>query len=176
MSPPDTEDQVLIAIRQIIKAVSLQSYHIQQTFGLTGTQLLLLREAGRREGSAGGELAKALSLSHATVTTILDRLESRGLVVRTRSTADRRRFVVQLTEEGRRLLSEAPPPLQSRFLEEFRRLAEWEQTLILSSLQRVAAMMHAEKLEAVPVLMEGQGKPSERESVEFLENVGVPED
>lgn len=167
----DTEDQVLIALRRIIKAISLQSSYIQQAYGLTGTQLLLLREVARREEVAGGELAKALSLSHASVTTILDRLENKGLVVRTRSATDRRRFIVDLTEEGHRILANAPPPLQSRFIDEFRRLEDWEQTLILSSLQRVAAMMHAEKLEAVPVLMEGGGKPSERESAEFLEKV-----
>jgi DNA-binding MarR family transcriptional regulator len=172
----DSEHRVLIALRRITKAISLQSLYLQRTFGLTGTQLLLLRETARREEVSGGELAKALSLSHASVTTILDRLENRGLIVRTRSTTDRRRFIVDLTVEGHKILNNAPPPLQSQFIGEFRRLEEWEQTLILSSLQRVATMMHAEQLEAAPVLMEGEGTPTERESIEFLETVRASEE
>jgi len=42
--------------------------------------------------------------------------------------------------------------LQDDFVASFQKLADWEQTLILSSLQRVAQMLQAEQMEVVPSL------------------------
>ena len=59
------------------------------------------------------------------------------------------------TAKGLRLLESAPSPLQDRFRSEFSKLEEWEQTQMLASLQRIAAMMDAEQLDAAPVLTTG---------------------
>ncbi|HEY2703573.1 MAG TPA: MarR family transcriptional regulator [Candidatus Dormibacteraeota bacterium] len=48
-----------------------------------------------------GEQAQHLALSRATATELVDRLESKGLVVRIRDGHDRRRVIVSLTEAGR---------------------------------------------------------------------------
>jgi DNA-binding MarR family transcriptional regulator len=145
------EEGVLLALRRIARAASVHSRHIQQTYGLTSPQLFLLRELARREEATGGELAKAASLSHATVTGVIDRLERRGLLSRQRSERDKRRIFARITEAGRALLDAAPPPLQFRFLHEFRKLRDWEQSLLVASLQRVAGMMEsAEEQRAVP--------------------------
>ncbi|MFD3657513.1 MarR family winged helix-turn-helix transcriptional regulator [Streptomyces sp. 24-1644] len=56
--------------------------------------------AGRGGAAAPSELAADLDLAPASVTGRLDVLERRGLVRRTPSTTDRRRVVVELTEEG----------------------------------------------------------------------------
>ena len=101
------------------------------------------------------DIAKAVSLSLATVTTILNRLERNGIVNRARSSVDRRRVIVTLTEEGRDLKSSAPKPLQDSFVDRFTRLESWEQHLIVASLERVAAMMDADDLDAAPLLASG---------------------
>jgi hypothetical protein len=59
------------------------------------------------------------------------------------------------TAAGLKLLDAAPSPLQDRFRFEFSKLEEWEQTHMLATLQRIAAMMDAEELEAAPVLTTG---------------------
>jgi len=96
-----------------------------------------------------------VSLSQATVTTILDRLEHRKLVYRVRSTQDKRKVHAHLTSEGAEILSRAPNPLQEDFTRKFQSLAEWEQTMILASLQRVANMMDADNIDAAPMLTVG---------------------
>ena len=58
-----------------------------------------------------GELAAAIRLSRGAVTTVLDRLERRGLVIRTRDPGDRRRVTLKLTPEANRLAWEAYGPL-----------------------------------------------------------------
>ena len=102
-----------------------------------------------------GTIADKVSLSQATVTTILDRLEHRKLVYRVRNTQDKRKVHAHLTDEGAELLARAPNPLQEDFIQKFQSLAEWEQTMILASLQRVANMMDADDIDASPVLTVG---------------------
>lgn len=56
-----------------------------------------------REGPlTAGELAGRLHLSTGAVTTVIDRLEKKGLAHRVRDTSDRRRVLVELTDEARR--------------------------------------------------------------------------
>lgn len=123
-----------------------------QKSGLSTPQLILLREIAQHTSIPTGTLSANVSLSHATVTSILDRLVAKGLVSRRRSEADRRKVLVQLTDAGREKLREAPSLLQEEFGERFDKLQPWEQTLILSSLQRVVAMMQAGGLPTSPVL------------------------
>ena len=99
-----------------------------------------------------GQLAKAISLSQATVTTIIDRLESRQLISRIRSASDKRKVYLELSDAGRDTLSKAPPLLQEQFIRQFSALAQWEQSMILASLQCVAEMMDAQHIDASPVL------------------------
>ncbi|WP_051687337.1 MarR family winged helix-turn-helix transcriptional regulator [Microbulbifer sp. HZ11] len=148
----DKIEEVLITLRRLIRATDLHSKQLVKTAGLTAPQLLLL-QAIREQGQVTiGALAKEISLSQATVTTILDRLERRGLVYRERSSEDKRKVHAYLTDKGADIIRDAPTPLQEHFVKQFRDLREWEQSMIISSLQRVALMMDAEHIDASPVL------------------------
>jgi hypothetical protein len=60
-----------------------------------------------------------------------------------------------VTPAGHKILEKTPSLLQDRFRSELAKLEEWEQTLTLATLQRIATMMEAEELEAAPVLVTG---------------------
>ncbi len=145
-------DQVLIALRRIMRAVDLHSRSLTQRYGLTGPQLVILRELSRLGEVSGSELARAVSLSLPTVIGILTRLEKRRLVSRRRSEIDKRRVMVCTTSEAEGLLAATPPPLQESFADQFEMLEDWEKSLILASLQRVVAMMEAREIDASPIL------------------------
>ena len=145
-------DEVLVALRRVIRATDLHSKHLAKTTGLTAPQILLLQTIRDKGEVTIGELASEMSLSQATVTTIIDRLEKRGLVFRQRSKEDKRKVHAYLTDQATDVLKEAPIPLQDHFARQFGDLQEWEQTMIISSLQRVAQMMDAEHIDASPVL------------------------
>ena len=129
------EDQVLTALRRIVRAIDLHSRRLVEQSGLTGPQLVTLREVARLGRIRPGSLAKAVNLSHATVTGILDRLEQRDLVTRTRDGEDRRSVIVSVTAKGQLILKDAPSLLQDQFRVELSRLEEWECTMILATLQ-----------------------------------------
>ncbi len=145
-------DDVLVSLRRVIRATDLHSKHLAKTTGLTAPQVLLLQTLRDRDGVTIGEIASQMSLSLATVTTILDRLEKRKLAYRQRSTTDKRKVYAHLTDEGIVVLQEAPIPLQDQFSRRFNELQDWEQSMIIASLQRVAHMMDAQDIDAAPVL------------------------
>ena len=45
--------------------------------------------------------------------------------------------------------------LQENFIKQFRNLHDWEQTMIIASLERIAHMMDADHIDASPVLDTG---------------------
>ncbi|MFH1464119.1 MAG: MarR family transcriptional regulator [Pseudomonadota bacterium] len=148
-------NDVLVALRRITRAIDLHSRGLIARHGLTVPQLLVLQVLAGRGALPTGELSSAVNLSNATVTSIVGRLVSRGLVSRRRSEQDRRVVLVALSEAGQEAVAQAPGLLQERFVRAFGELAPWEQSLILSSLQRVAAMMDADELDAAPMLVPG---------------------
>jgi DNA-binding MarR family transcriptional regulator len=151
----DRGDEVMISLRRILRATSIHSSKLRRTVGLSSAQLLVLQTAQDQQRPTASEIAKTVSLSQATITTILTELEKRGLLLRERSESDRRRVHVSLTEQGREVLSAAPKPLQDRFATRFTALHSWEQHQILSVLEHVAVMMDADELDAAPLLSEG---------------------
>ncbi len=145
-------DDVLIALRRVIRATDLHSKHLSKTTGLTSPQILLLNIVRDKEKITIGEIAQEMSLSQATVTTIIDRLEKRELIARERSMEDKRKVHTRLTLKGKETLKTAPVPLQEQFSKQFSALQDWERTMIVSSLQRVAFMMDAHNIDASPLL------------------------
>jgi DNA-binding MarR family transcriptional regulator/GNAT superfamily N-acetyltransferase len=145
-------DHVLVALRRIVRSIDLHSKKLVQTHRLTIPQVVLLREIQRRGRLSLSELAKHASLSNATVTGIIDRLEARNFVRRVRSETDRRQVFVEIVSDGTELMTAMPPLLQESFIQKLQELEKWEQAQILSSLERVAYLMNADEIEASPIL------------------------
>ncbi|GAA5135230.1 MarR family winged helix-turn-helix transcriptional regulator [Thalassotalea piscium] len=145
-------EELLVSIRKVIRAIDLHSKQLNKSSGLTGPQLLIMKEISQVSGVMASQIAKNINVSAATVTNILDRLEKRNLIHRVRSLEDKRRVGLYLSDEGKECLVGAPQPLQEHFIDKFCSLKDWEQSLLLSSMQRIATMMDANELDASPVL------------------------
>ncbi len=152
----DEFDDILVAIRRITRAIDLHSKQLVKRSGLTVPQLLVLQSISRKGSPSIGAVAQDVSLAHATVTAVVERLERAGLVTRTRSQTDRRVVEVTLSEAGQSRLADAPELMQSNFTREFTKLEVWEQHMLRAALERVAQMMDAEALDASPILDVGE--------------------
>ena len=75
--------------------------------GLTYPQYLVLLTLWEEDGLTVGELGRRLHLDSGTLSPLLDRLGSAGLVTRSRPYQDARRVVIDLTADGRALRAEA---------------------------------------------------------------------
>lgn len=149
------EENILTSLRKITRAIDLYSHRLSRQYKLTGPQIGCLRYLAKSGTSTPGKTAKSMHLSQATITGILDRLEARNLIERTRSKEDRRRVLVALTERGLKIVETAPSPLQEKFAKKLAALPEQNQAVIDTILSQVVTMMEAEDLEAAPVLQAG---------------------
>lgn len=161
---PSPDQDVLRSLRRIFHAVDRHSRRLARVHGLTESQALCLNAVHRTGHINPGQLARTISLSPPTVTGILDRLERRGLIERTRTARDKRQVVVRLTESGRRLLASSPPPLQERFTRRMSALPANRQKRIARSLHEVVKMMEAEDIDAAPLLARGEANPAQASS------------
>lgn len=148
----DHIQDVLVALRRVIRATDLQSKQLVKTAALTAPQLMIMQTLRDKGAVPIGELADEVSLSQATVTSIVDRLEKKEYVGRERSKQDKRKVLAFITDSGLDKLKTAPTLLQESFIRQFKYLQEWEQTMIISALQRVAQMMDAQHIDASPFL------------------------
>ena len=137
----DFEDRVIVALRGVSQACDVRSRLLLRECGMTLPQLAALRAIDRLQPVAVGVVAKAIQLGQATTSGILNRLEIRGLVRRSREGRDRRTVTVELTPEGIRVAKSAPSLLGDRFRHAMDQLEDWERTQILAVLQRIGGIM-----------------------------------
>jgi MarR family transcriptional regulator, organic hydroperoxide resistance regulator len=92
--------QLLWAVDHGLQAASKR---MQRTLGVTGPQRLVVRVLGRLPGVSAGEVAAILHVHPSTLTGVFRRLEAEGLVTRQADATDRRRTLLHLTAQGRRI-------------------------------------------------------------------------
>lgn len=144
---------ILFVLRQIIHATDKQSRNMVGKIGITGPQYALLCAIRDLGEVTTRQLSDHISLTQATVTTILDRLQTRGLIERYRSEKDRRIVHSRLSGDSKKLLKEAPKLMQVQFSEQFENLSKDRQREIFESFAQVARLMGAEKEEPSSMLI-----------------------
>jgi DNA-binding MarR family transcriptional regulator len=148
----DRTHSTLVALRRILRATDQHAKSLSRATGLTTPQWIVLQIVSEAGETTPKVIAERARISQATVSALIDRLEARGLVERARGQTDRRQIWISLTPSGRATLLSAPDALQSLFADKFGRLEDWEQAMILAALERVAALLNAEKIDASPLL------------------------
>lgn len=148
----ERSESALIALRQIQRKTELVSRRLAQTAGLTPSQLVVMQILKERGETSAGELSQLTQLKHATITSLVDKLVARGFVTRRRVETDKRKVWLSLTETGSTSLAAAPDLLQEVFEGRFHLLPDWHQSMLVSALERVSALLDAEDLDAAPVL------------------------
>ena len=136
--PDRLAEDILLALRRIMRSMDISSRQLIGERGLTTPQLLCLQNLQEQGAMTSGMLAQAVSLSPATVTGILDRLELRGLVTRERRPEDKRRVLVKVTAAGAAAAEAAPSRLAKRLAEALARLPADDRNEVLRVIQYLA--------------------------------------
>lgn len=151
---------ILRSIRQLVRGISIHSKLLLREVGLTVPQVVCLRAIAKLQASGTGvtvvEVSEKVQLSPATVSRIIDRLIAAGLVARERSTEDRRKVSISLTEAGRVRSETLPTPLQEKFLTGLFELTLEQRKELLASLRCLVDLMNAGELDAAPLLAPGE--------------------
>jgi DNA-binding MarR family transcriptional regulator len=140
------EAEVREILRLYLDAVTLAEparLNLWQSAELTLVQLNALSKL--RDGPIlTGKLAKRLGTSPASLTRILDRLESRGLVARSREDGDRRRVWIELLPGGRELIDSVAVLDGGRIHRAVRSMDAGERAQLLASLAHLVELTRGE--------------------------------
>lgn len=159
-TPGGYTEEVLVALRRIIRASDIQSKRLRRETGLSGPQIVVLKAVATLGEVTSRDLAEHVSLSPGTTTMILDRLETAKLIKRYRSEKDRRVVHSKLTKAGETVLRNAPPLLHDKFVRDFSKLKKAEQAAIVDALETVAEMMGMQDAKIAPLLMADAAQPA----------------
>lgn len=105
------EESVGYLMRRVMSSIRTQADAQLAAHDLTYAQWLPLFKLSLHESATVAALARDLETDPASMTRSLDRVEAKGLVVRERSTVDRRVVQLRLTPEGQRVAALVPPVL-----------------------------------------------------------------
>ncbi|MET3648740.1 MarR family winged helix-turn-helix transcriptional regulator [Phyllobacterium ifriqiyense] len=105
--PPPLHDQLCYAIYTAGIAIQRAYKPLLDELGLTYPQYLVLNVLWSSDGQTVGAIANALALESSTLTPLLKRLETSGLLRRTRNLSNERQVVIALTDKGRALQHKA---------------------------------------------------------------------
>jgi len=146
-TPQDLVRELIYQIRRLMQAGELFTKELNRTYQVSAPQLhclLALHEHGPLPPS---QIAKHIMVKSSTVTGIIDRLEQKGFVERRRNSPDRRVITVQLTDRGKELARNAPPPIQHKIVDGLRKLPDGEIKRIIMSLSKLTQMLDVQDLE-----------------------------
>lgn len=107
--------------------------------GITPSEAGVIRILGHAPGITQRELADKLGALQSRVVALIDGLERKGLVVRTRSTTDRRRQQLDLTAAGRQMLTGLRAAAQAQEQEIAKVLSEQEKADLYGLLTALSA-------------------------------------
>lgn len=113
-----------------------------ETLGLTPAQFDVLATLGDTPGMTCKQLTEGTLITKGTLTGVLDRLEARGLISRTRGESDSRQVFISLTSEGESMFRATFQP-HIDFLSQFaQRMPESHQAELIRLLQELQAAFH----------------------------------
>lgn len=139
--------QVLKKFRLIYGSVRQHFREVEQTCGISGSQVWILQEVAKKNGIGVSELAGLLSIHQSTCSQLVEKLVARGLLVKERSLEDQRRVGLSLTEVAADLLGKAPGPAEGVLPDALMGLPKETLLLLDASLAQVIGQLgiHDEK-------------------------------
>lgn len=138
--------RIVLALRRITHEVDAYSRKLVSEHDVTGPQLLCLYYIANHCPATLSQISRQLSLSASTVNGIIDRLTTKGLVLRKRPAQDRRKVFLSLTARGRQVVSNAPKLLHRSLAEKIRQLPDIQQAAIALSLEEIVALMDSDTM------------------------------
>lgn len=136
-----TLDDLRVATVELLGAERRLRGRDQQSEDLTQSQLRALFALGKAEAVPAGQLAKSADLHPASVTSMLDILEEKGIVERRRDSKDRRLCMVSLTETGRAIVAKRRDRWNALWQKSFADLTEEEVAIAVRVIRTLTELL-----------------------------------
>jgi DNA-binding MarR family transcriptional regulator len=143
----DPVREIIWLIRRLMQGNYLYNKELNKKYQVSAPQLSSLLSLYENGPLPPSQIAKYIMVNSSTVTGIIDRLEQKGLVQRSRISTDRRVITVTLTDKGRELAENAPPPIQEKIVDGLQKLPPNEIEKIVQALTKLTYMLDVQDLE-----------------------------
>jgi DNA-binding MarR family transcriptional regulator len=133
------EEELFLNVQRTADALMQELIDVLRPFGISPTQynvLRILRAAGER-GITCKEIASRMITRDPDITRLLDRLERRKLLTRSRAKQDRRFVAIHISPEGLSLLREVDEPIGRKQVELMRHVNQERLPLAIDLLEQL---------------------------------------
>ena len=146
--------EILVKLRRIIRSINLESKIIEKELGVSIPQLLVLKYlSDQTDYRAFAKDIKAyINLNASTVSGIISRLESKGLLAKSFRSTDKRATYIVLTAKGADLLNNSPSTLQEKLSQRLKKLSLEQIEELDRNIELLTTIMDVEDLDAAPLL------------------------
>jgi DNA-binding MarR family transcriptional regulator len=145
---------ILTQIRQIVRSVNIESKRIGKEYGISIPQLLCLNFLNAKPSFQGShkEIKGFLKLNASTVTGIITRLESKGLVARLPKRDDKRVGLISITAQGVDLLEKTPELLHQQLSSKLKKLSPEQLGKLQTSFETIIDFLNIDEVDAAPII------------------------
>lgn len=158
--------EILVKLRKIIRSINLESKKIEKELGVSIPQLLVLQYLSDQEDykAFAKDIKAYINLNASTVSGIISRLESKGLVARLPKPNDKRAIYITLTAKGAVLIQKSPTTLQEKVSQKLKKLTSVQIDELDKNIELLTAIMDVEDIDASPLLtIKEMSSPSSEE-------------
>lgn len=139
--PKHPAKDIILALRKIMQYLDLHSKKITKLYGLTIPQIVCLYEIDEHGPISISKLSKNIYLSNSTIVGIIDRLEEKKFVTRTRDAKDRRIIYLSVTSKAEEFFSTSPELLHNKLKGFINNISASEQLMLTNSIELVLNML-----------------------------------
>lgn len=143
----DKVREIIYQIRRLLQARELYTKELNKKYQVSASQLNCLLAIYENGPLPPSQIARHIMVKSSTVTGITDRLEQKSLVHRRRNSPDRRVIIIELTEAGKVLCQNAPPPIQQKIIDGLKNLPKSEIEKIVHGLNMLTQMLDVQDLD-----------------------------
>jgi DNA-binding MarR family transcriptional regulator len=143
----DPVREIVWLIRRLMQGSYIYNKELNKKYQVSAPQLSSLLALYENGPLPPSQIAKYIMVNSSTVTGIIDRLEQKRLVQRSRISTDRRVITVTLTDKGRELAENAPSPIQEKIVDGLKKLPPNEIEKIVQALTKLTYMLDVQDLE-----------------------------
>jgi DNA-binding MarR family transcriptional regulator len=133
------EEEIFLNLQRAADAAMQELADVLRASGISPTQYNVLRIL-RGAGDAGvtcKDIAARMITRDPDITRLLDRLERRHLLTRSRAIEDRRFVAIRITDTGLALLADLDSPIEQKQIALMRHMTKDQLNLILELLERI---------------------------------------
>lgn len=137
---PDAQ-RILDSLRVLVREIRISSTTAEQATGLSAAQLFVLRVLVREQGLSINDLAAQTLTHQSSVSVVVSKLESAGLIERRQAKDDARRVALHPTKTGNALAKRSPDPIQERLVASLNQLPATTRRQLANVLNQWVAVM-----------------------------------